>query len=269
MVNGNYTFMVSRLREQIKKDSSIKEFSRVYDEYNKFLQKYCPNNANGHTFLYRSNVRSNPVKRFVLRYVLQDKNVLELGIGDGTVSGTLAHKANHVVGVDVSQFIVKSAKERYKGIEAFGIRWMDARHLDLSPDFFDYVIGLDLVEHLPFEDIHLHIMEVNKVLKNGGIYLIWTVLKCMNEKEEDLHLKVYSLKELAGLLEQSGFEVTLYDVRFILFNKIVRIPRVLNRAIFFYEKLLHTTNLAKLFKKVDYLKWLIMPPCIIEARKVK
>ena len=85
------------------------EFSKVYDEYNRFLLERYPVNIDQSLFLYRANVRTNPVKRFALKYIPPGKNVLELGMGDGTVSAALAQNGSHVVGVDVSRFAVERA----------------------------------------------------------------------------------------------------------------------------------------------------------------
>lgn len=269
MTTQNYTQIVSRLRDRIKANRSDNVFSEVYDEYHGFLVKHHPVTIGGDTFLYHANVRSNPIKRFTVKYIMSGKRVLDIGMGDATVAATLARNGNHVVGVDVSGLAVEMARDRFRDIKNLNIRRMDARHLDLTSRSFDCAVSLDVIEHLPYEDAAQHLKEVNKVLKKGGVYLIWTVLRCMDEMEQELHLKVYSLSELASLLKQSGFEVTFYDVRFILFDRIIRLPKALNRAVFIYEKLLHAIHLAAVFKKVDYLKWLIMPPCMIEARKVR
>lgn len=266
-INDNYTSMVTRLRGRFSEDSSEEEFSRIYDEYHRFLLEHNPKEIDGSAFLYHADVRSNPVKRFVLKYITPGKDVLEVGMGDGTVSAALARNGNRVVGVDVSEFAVRRADERFGNIENLDLRRMDARNLALPAAAFDYVVGLDVIEHLPYEEANLHFGEVNRVLRPGGGYLIWTPLKCMAEKEEELHLKVYSLRELAAMLERAGFQVTFYDVRFMLFDRKVRVPRMFSGAVFFYERVLHASGLAGILKKSNYLRWLVMPPCMIEARK--
>ncbi|MBD3272264.1 MAG: methyltransferase domain-containing protein [Elusimicrobia bacterium] len=268
MKEDNNITLIERLRRQLESNNNKQQFSRVYDEYNKYLLDNYPVTINKNTYLYRANVSTNPAKRFIVQYILSGSNVLELGIGDGTLSAALAHNNNDVIGIDVSSFAIDRANLRFSHIQDLQFQHMDARWLQFPDQTFDYVIGLDVIGHLPFQDISDHIREVKRVLKTNGSYFVWTVFRCMGENEDGLHLKVYSLRELTDLFHNIGFNVTLYDVRFIIFNAIFKILESCNGLVYWYEKLLSKTCLGRWFKNSRYSKWLIMPPCMIKARKI-
>jgi SAM-dependent methyltransferase len=99
---------------------------------------------------------------------VRDKDVLEIGCGDGENTVLLAHRGARVCGVDVSDAMVKLARRRaqvngfVQGIE-LGVG--SAHALPFRDRSFDVVFGMAALTRL---DLELASREVWRVLRPGG-----------------------------------------------------------------------------------------------------
>lgn len=96
--------------------------------------------------------------------------VLDLGCGTGRTTGVLGRMGFDVVGVDVSEPMVRRARSLYPDIE---FEPGDARDLRFADESFDYVLfsfnGLDYVQ--PEGDRYVALREIWRVLKPGGTFV--------------------------------------------------------------------------------------------------
>ena len=96
--------------------------------------------------------------------------VLDMGVGGGRTTETLAKLAGSYIGVDYSQAMVDAAKERYPNED---FRQADARDLSAFADeSFDFVLfsynGIDCLGHAD----RLQVMaEVHRVVRPGGVFM--------------------------------------------------------------------------------------------------
>ncbi|MCC7356770.1 MAG: methyltransferase domain-containing protein [Candidatus Doudnabacteria bacterium] len=95
-----------------------------------------------------------------------NKNILDIGCGDGTLIKYLSSKYQaQCVGIDISKDVINQNKEKSLINVQFSIG--DHRDLrDFESETFDLVISLGVVEH--FQEYGLALSEARRVLKTGG-----------------------------------------------------------------------------------------------------
>lgn len=115
------------------------------------------------------------VNRYDVRYartmwiydnVRRGSSVLDLGAGGGILS-LLKRKGVRVVGVDISQQCAATA--RRNGYDATLVAQLMA--LPFADNSFDYVVSLDVLGHIMFEDKDAVLGEIKRVLRPAGVTL--------------------------------------------------------------------------------------------------
>jgi ubiquinone/menaquinone biosynthesis C-methylase UbiE len=184
---------------------------------------------------------------------LKGKMILNIGCGEGADAAPFCVNRNQVFGVDLSYRV----SDKYKH---FSFLLADARRLPVKDNCFDFIVSLDVIEHIPDDD--LFISEAFRVTKAGGYCLIGTpnrlrlskvLMKLLGEIRsiDDGtyynrlgHQREYNMEDLRLLIEKSGFE--LRDCRTLWLGLTGRInkglsifPRLLSR---YAQYLLMTTQ---------------------------
>lgn len=109
-----------------------------------------------------------------LNEVIQQANVLDIGIGGGRTTYELAPLAKSYIGLDYAQSMVEYCKEAFSDIKHAEFVHADARKLPdyFSENQFDVVMfsfnGIDCV---PFEDRQQILDGVNYILKSEGHFI--------------------------------------------------------------------------------------------------
>lgn len=142
-----------------------------------------------------------------------DKYILDIGSGAGTLCLYYANKGNRILGIDISQKAVDSAKASAKFL---GLREARFKRMDFPSQIpnakFDFIIFTEVLEHLKNDDLALQ--KIFFLLKPGGIAVISTPSKNAPlhrlglAKEFDKrvgHLRRYSLVELEDKSRKNGF----------------------------------------------------------------
>jgi SAM-dependent methyltransferase len=91
------------------------------------------------------------------------RRTLEVGCGEGRVSRDLVKRGYHVTGVDVSQTLIRLAKdadEKSSYIRA------DAAALPLADESFDLVVFYNTL--MDIDEMELSVLEAARVLRHGG-----------------------------------------------------------------------------------------------------
>lgn len=102
--------------------------------------------------------------------------VLDVGCGTGNFSIKLAKMGCDVVGIDLSEEMLKIAKDKAKKEElAIAFHNMDVYHLDFPDNEFDAVFSMAAFEFI--KDPNRAYGEMYRVLKPGGQMLIGTINK--------------------------------------------------------------------------------------------
>ena len=159
--------------------------------------------------------------------ILQIKNcrkILDVGCGTGALTGDIAEFADEVIGIDVSEEMIKKAKQTYPHLN---LMVMDARRLEWE-EYFDAVFS-NAVFHFIKDQASL-LDSTFKVLKNEGYLvcefgakgniadILFEIERVLGNREKTFENRFYypSSDEYAALLVKNGFileEIAEYDIR--------------------------------------------------------
>jgi ubiquinone/menaquinone biosynthesis C-methylase UbiE len=140
--------------------------------------------------------------------------VLDAGCGDGCVSLKLAEKGWQVYALDYSLEFLDILKERLKKHNLSGkveIVHSDLGSLDFSDSFFDAVVCGEVLEHMP--DDRRIISSFNRILRPGGVCVVSVPVLNKGWDPSDKffgHERLYDIKSLKRLAEESGFSLEKY-----------------------------------------------------------
>jgi ubiquinone/menaquinone biosynthesis C-methylase UbiE len=150
---------------------------------------------------------------FARANVCPGDRVLDLGCGDGALTGVLADAAGTVVGVDVAEAALRRARARHPAL-TFALAPIDGA-LPFDDGSFDVVWASEVIEHVA--DTARWLSEVRRVLTPRGRLLVTTpnhgrlqlAIGGIERYSEPLgdHLHLYSARSLRQLLIEFDFEV--------------------------------------------------------------
>jgi ubiquinone/menaquinone biosynthesis C-methylase UbiE len=101
---------------------------------------------------------------------LQGKKVLDLGCGTGRLISEMLIDGGEVTGVDVSDEMLKIAREKFPNVEFVqGI----SSDLPFENDTFDVVVAAFLIVHV--RDLRTTFREIHRVLKEGGRLILTNI----------------------------------------------------------------------------------------------
>ena len=203
----------------------------------------------------RGNFQSN--REFLKPFLaeLRKSRVLEIGCGNGSMTGYLKSLGVNIVGIDMNKEYIKNAKKRF-GEENFKL--MKGEDLEFEDNTFDIVLSFDLLEHIP--DIVEHLKEVKRVLKEDGEYLFQTPNRYTSipfsmykdrsfTKWKEYHPSLQTRVSLRKKFKEIDFNVEFINVDIYteyFRNKLPKILRWINP-----QKLGIVTNFYVIAKKED------------------
>ena len=143
-------------------------------------------------------------------FLTPETTFLEVGSGDSCLALSLASRIRRVIAVEASA-------EMTRGLEApenFRLVVADAPPYGLEEQSVDLAFSCHFIEHLHPEDAADHAVEIHRLLKPGGRYVVITpnrllgphdISKYFADRAEGLHLKEYTHTDLGALLRGAGF----------------------------------------------------------------
>ncbi len=147
--------------------------------------------------------------QFAQKLINPNDLVLDAACGSGFGSQLLAQKAKKVYGIDRSWQTLLLARFKHKEKNINFIK-MDCQQLQFKNNFFDKVISLETLEHLP--DSEKFLKEVVRVLKPGGIFIVSTPNVFLSQGEMNpWHLVEYNVAELKDLLKLFFSQIDFYQ----------------------------------------------------------
>jgi len=138
-----------------------------------FIEKIKPRNYATHSFSSQYGYLCYiALYQFAASFCVGNK-VLDAASGLGFGSYLLAHKAQHVTGVEIEKDVIEYAKKNYKK-ENLDFILADATSMNFGNDMFDVVVSMETFEHIPPDKALQFIKELKRVLKPRGTLIIST-----------------------------------------------------------------------------------------------
>ncbi|MFN8376891.1 MAG: methyltransferase domain-containing protein [Anaerolineae bacterium] len=116
---------------------------------------------------------------FQLAEVTPGMTVLDVGCGRGEILRHCVQLGANAFGIDYAAVAVNMSQQVIEGIDGAqpgktGVAQADAKKLPFPTGAFDRVLMFDVVEHLYPWELHAAMLEVHRVLKPNGMFIIHT-----------------------------------------------------------------------------------------------
>ena len=129
-------------------------------------------------------------------------HVLDIACGDGYGCRILAPQVGTVLGVDINQpLIAANQQNNASGNIAYDVG--DCFALSLPDGAVTGATAMELIEHLPVDQVDSFVSEVRRVIKPGGSFICSTPQNSHGDIPlVPWHIKEYSVAELRAILER-------------------------------------------------------------------
>lgn len=151
---------------------------------------------------------------YFLDFLPKNPRILEAGCAGGRESKVFVEKNIDVVGVDISEGLLKVAKEVNPTVRYIQA---DFRDLPFKDREFDAVWSHASLVHMEtIEDMKKSLKEFHRVLKSSGYLYVYVKLQQGEEKtaivsdvlsNHERFFRYYTQEEIASLLSDTGFDV--------------------------------------------------------------
>lgn len=145
--------------------------------------------------------------------------ILDLGCGAGEFSQFMADSGYRTTGVDIASAAIDRARRQSQQVE-FRVLNDDFTIPAVSAEF-DAVWSTEVIEHV--FDVHSHLSEINRVLRDGGLYILTTpfhgrlknilvsLLKFDRHFDPDgSHIRFFDRRGLHRCLTRAGLQPILW-----------------------------------------------------------
>jgi SAM-dependent methyltransferase len=201
--------LASRLRGTATSSERRGRYSDVYSEYHDRIVR-----PSGMSRLIdppdpaRRADEVDPQVRLLRSFTNRKTAFLEVGAGDGAVAKALSTCVSTSLALDVTDATASATTAN------FDFRTFDGFNFPLPNGSIDLAYSKDVVEHLHPEDLHDHLASLRNVLAPGALYICVTpnrlsgphdISRGFSETPQGLHLREYTVQELASVLMAAGF----------------------------------------------------------------
>lgn len=151
-----------------------------------------------------SKVSNNLVEsyEFARRQFGVSDRVLDIACGDGYGCRILAEQVGQVLGVDINRSLI-AANQDANAVTNVKYDVADCLALSLPDSAMTGATAMELIEHLPVEQVDQFVKEVRRVVAPGGIFVCSTPQNSHGDiPVVPWHVKEYSVHELRAILER-------------------------------------------------------------------
>ena len=162
--------------------------------------------------------------KIVDEHITCGKCLLDVGMGTGQLIEMEKHKFEKIMGIDIDSDSVKICKERFMGDKHVEILQGNIIDLKEYPIKFDFIVCLDVLEHISVEETKTSLKLFDLILNKHGKLIIsvpgiFEKIKIRMGKSPG-HKHSHSSYGWAGIIKNSGFKiVSIQTVEFPLLNK--------------------------------------------------
>lgn len=181
----------------------------------------------------------------------QQGKILDIGCANGFLLDEARRRKWDPYGVEVSKWAVRYASEKLN----LNVLRGTLRKAAFPDQFFDVIVMLDVLEHLP--DPRYTLIEIRRILKNDGMLYISTpdissamskILRAKWWGINKFHLYYFSKKTLRKMLDASGFKIKRYNPHIRIFSINYWVKRLKTHNRFLYKIWDFISRIGKLGK---------------------
>jgi ubiquinone/menaquinone biosynthesis C-methylase UbiE len=133
----------------------------------------------------------------------KDKVVLDIASGEGYGCNLLARHAREVIGVDISEEVIRHASSKYRRNNLI-FKTGDCTSIPLESSCVDLVVSFETLEHIGNQGLFLK--EIKRVLKRHGLLIMSTPEKAQfgepGKETTQFHVKELCFTEFQRLLQR-------------------------------------------------------------------
>ncbi len=189
--------------------------TRIIEDPDLLINAGNPQGKLGEKLIENMNINHENLAQWGVSHldISNDAKILDIGCGGGVnVKRFLGITSNKVYGIDYSELSVEKSKELNESEIENGrceIKRESVSEMSFDNNNFDIITAFETVYFWP--DFENDLKEVNRVLKEDGIFLICNeaLPKENDERQEEfkdlLNCNIYSEQELISYLKNSGF----------------------------------------------------------------
>ena len=185
----------------------------------------------------------------------EDQKLLDFGCGNGESAIIFAKIGYEVFGFDLSPNNVETARRlagKYQMIERTHFHVSVAEHLDYPSDYFDVIVGTDILHHV---EITRALSECSRVLKPGGVAIFHEPLRVavVDDLRESRFGKWLVPKEVSieRHITQDERKLTTDDLKLI---KSIAVNSSMQHFLLFsrFDRFFKFSKESSLFEKLDF-----------------
>ncbi len=231
MKNYKDPFKVEKLRAKLAKEERLnqlletytKRYPEIQDQNTPALWDYL--NTEG-----RKLIKDNPMEEDRLNFVKklivgQSIQVLNIGFGSANLESKYfkSHAKRKVYwhGIEISEISIKAARKKFPG-EKF--KKGDISDLKFPNNYFDFVIALEVLEHIKPSNTLKSLKEAYRVVKSGNYFIVSVPLNEGLEKmiakgeNPNAHVRMYTPDLIKTELKIAGFKIIKEKILFAFGN---------------------------------------------------
>jgi 2-polyprenyl-3-methyl-5-hydroxy-6-metoxy-1,4-benzoquinol methylase len=178
-------------------------------------EKYYLNSEWQKKVISSNNFTYRPIVKVIDGLLNEDKTILDIGCGVGTLDFYMAPRCRYITGLDLSEKAISNALKSknllgFENIDFYCQNILDFR----TNERFDFILCSEVLEHIKSDSYFFK--KVKNFLKHDGKVLLTTPLDSaplyklgltkMFDKRVG-HLRRYSFKSLKKVISKSGFEI--------------------------------------------------------------
>jgi len=160
---------------------------------------------------------------FLSKKLKKGQKVLNIGVGNGQFELLLANGGIDIHSLDPNEKSIENIRSKLNLFEKAQVGY--SQKIPFKDDYFDVVVMTEVLEHLSSDVLTASILDVKRVLKNNGQFLITVpdreilsnnVAICPNCESVFHrwgHVQSFTRESLQTLLESAQFEVKINEVR--------------------------------------------------------
>jgi SAM-dependent methyltransferase len=146
---------------------------------------------------------------------IRQRDVLDIGCGEGYGADFLADSAKTVLGIDYDEAVIDYAKNKYRK-ENLKFAVMDIKDLNSLNQKFDVICSFQNIEHI--RGVGKLLSDINNLLRNNGIFICSTCNKKDASPGRDApfnkyHVREYLADEFGELLEGYFHKVEIFGLK--------------------------------------------------------